>query len=253
VRPVLGRDSQEYQTLSNLAESFLEYEGPRMQQYLRFRSLFKRNYVTEWWEKYVYLNNRNPLMIGCNYYILGSVVSPTTSQTARAAVLVHLFTRFKRLVDREQLEPLFLRDIVPTCMNQYRRLFSTTRIPDRDCDELQHLRTGRHVIVQRNGCVLLRTFRGSFVVICFFVSIRAWTDSYACTTHLHHSTHPGTSSSCPCFDGMALYTPHRSCKKLWTASLPRRIPRNSQRCTPAATLGWVAVIVNAHAQPSAHF
>ena len=46
VQPVLGgSESPEYITLRGLADEFVENEGQRIQQYLRFKSLFRGNYV----------------------------------------------------------------------------------------------------------------------------------------------------------------------------------------------------------------
>ncbi|KAK8789160.1 hypothetical protein V5799_021073 [Amblyomma americanum] len=55
--------------------------------------------------------------------------------------MIHNCLVFKRLIDREELQPLVLRGTVPICMSQYERLFSTTRIPGVDVDELCHYST----------------------------------------------------------------------------------------------------------------
>jgi len=39
-----------------------------MQRYLVLKSWWSNNYVTDWWELYVYLHGRQPLMINSNYY-----------------------------------------------------------------------------------------------------------------------------------------------------------------------------------------
>lgn len=46
---------------------------------------------------------------------------------SRAAFLIYNILVFKRLIDREELEPLVLRNTVPICMAQYERLFCTVR------------------------------------------------------------------------------------------------------------------------------
>jgi len=43
-----------------------------------------------------------------------------------ASVVTNIL-RFKRLIDREELPPLLLRNTIPICMAQYERLFSTNR------------------------------------------------------------------------------------------------------------------------------
>lgn len=108
----------------------------------------------------------------------------TTSQTSRAANLVRRMLKFKLLVDSQALEPMSINKTVPMCMTQvgvvlrlsslffggenvcdgifdlfdglaqYKRLFSTTRIPGKECDEIVHLSRSdesRHVAVLANG------------------------------------------------------------------------------------------------------
>lgn len=104
----------------------------------------------EWWEKYVYLRGRSPIMINSNYYCLDSYrVQPSKNQASRAAVLTRCCLEFKQLLDREELRPMKMQGIVPLCMDQYRRTFSTTRVPGRDCDTLKHYdpSSSRHVAV----------------------------------------------------------------------------------------------------------
>ena len=42
----------------------------------------------------------------------------------------------KREIDRDTLTPLLLRKTIPLCMGQYERVFSTTRIPGEEVDQL---------------------------------------------------------------------------------------------------------------------
>lgn len=54
------------------------------------------NYVTDWWEKYVYLRGRSPIAVNSNYYCLDSGRScPTPVQEARAAILVWTFMKVR--------------------------------------------------------------------------------------------------------------------------------------------------------------
>ena len=39
-----------------------------MQRYLLLKSWWTSNYVTDWWEQYVYLYGRSSIMINSNYY-----------------------------------------------------------------------------------------------------------------------------------------------------------------------------------------
>ena len=42
--------------------------GKKMQRYLILKSWWASNYVTDWWESYVYLYGRSSIMINSNYY-----------------------------------------------------------------------------------------------------------------------------------------------------------------------------------------
>ncbi|CAG2122973.1 unnamed protein product, partial [Medioppia subpectinata] len=77
----------------------------------------------------------------------------TDRPAARAASLATNILKFKRLIDREELPPLLLRNTIPICMSQYERLFSTTRIPGEEMDELIHYDTKRskHIVVVCKG------------------------------------------------------------------------------------------------------
>ena len=77
---------------------------------------------------------RSPLPINSNYYGMDqSYWAPTTHQTVRAATTIHHILNFKRLIDREELQPLVLRNTIPICMAQYQRLFNSTRYTIYDC------------------------------------------------------------------------------------------------------------------------
>ena len=39
-----------------------------MQRYLVLKSWWSSNYVTDWWESFVYLHGRSSIMINSNYY-----------------------------------------------------------------------------------------------------------------------------------------------------------------------------------------
>ena len=129
VQPLLSEE--EYRDTDALASEFLTGIGPNLNRYLRFKAWFwSSNYVTEWWEKYVYLRGRSSLMINSNYYIMDfEDYVPTTRQTARAAGITSLMCEFCRLLEQEKIEPMRIHGLAPLCMAQYERMFSTTRQP----------------------------------------------------------------------------------------------------------------------------
>ncbi len=155
-RALHGASSEKFQLLEKQAATFMKVEGPRLQRYLHFKWLVSPNYMTDWWEQYVYLMGRDPIMINSNYYVLdpGRVVSSPV-QTARAASVTHCFLRFHMAVEDEAIEPVLIQKTVPLCMWQYKRMFSTTRVPGRDMDRLVHYESteSRHAAVLCCGLI----------------------------------------------------------------------------------------------------
>lgn len=66
--------------------------------------------MSDWWEKYIYLRSRAPLLINSNYYGLGYAYHvPSNVQTARASIIAHYFAHFKILLESERLAPTTMR------------------------------------------------------------------------------------------------------------------------------------------------
>ena len=61
VRPLLDDDA--YHTLVKKSELFKSTCGHRLQRYLALKSWVSANYVSDWWEEYVYLRGRSPIMV----------------------------------------------------------------------------------------------------------------------------------------------------------------------------------------------
>jgi carnitine O-acetyltransferase len=70
-------------------------------------------------------------------------------QITRAAGLLAAALRFKRLVDREELEP-DRENGEPRCMHQYPRVLTSTRVPGAARDVLERHPGSRHVVVVRD-------------------------------------------------------------------------------------------------------
>ena len=151
VRPLLSE--KEHAAAVAEAHEFSKTTGWKLQLYLHFRSWWVENFVSDWWESYVYLKGRTSLMINSNYYGLdGAFQRRTHRQTARAAQLIHCMLHVKKRLDRQQIKPLLIRNIVPLCMSQYRRAFGTSRVPGEEMDEIvQSGANARHVVVHANG------------------------------------------------------------------------------------------------------
>ena len=71
MRPLLN--DEEYDNLVKLTAEFETSLAPRLQRYLWLKWIWSDNYVSDWWEEYVYLSSRSPLMINSNFYGLDCI------------------------------------------------------------------------------------------------------------------------------------------------------------------------------------
>ncbi|KAL3883613.1 hypothetical protein ACJMK2_029858 [Sinanodonta woodiana] len=150
VRPLM--DDEKYQTMEKLANDFKNGLGKKLQRYLWLKSWWSTNYVSDWWEEYVYLRGRSPIMVNSNFYGVDAVlVHPTKIQAARAGNIVYCMLQYRRELDREELNPLLLNKTVPLCSAQYERQFNTTRIPGIDTDQIVHYKDSKHIVVYHRG------------------------------------------------------------------------------------------------------
>lgn len=106
----------------------------------------------DWWEEFVYLRGRQPLMINSNFYGIDALKIKTTNRPAsRAANLTYACLLFRRSIDRQDLKPTIIQGLVPLCSWQYERVFNTTRIPSIETDRLVHLPDSQHIVVISKG------------------------------------------------------------------------------------------------------
>ena len=150
VRPLLNDD--EYADMEQLANEFQTTIAARLQKYLVLKSWWATNYVSDWWEEFVYLHSREPIMVNSNFYAMDLLyVRPTTKQTARAATLIQGAFRWRSKLDKENVRPLMVSNMVPLCSYQYERQFNTTRIPGVDKDKIVKISDSRHIAVHHKG------------------------------------------------------------------------------------------------------
>jgi carnitine O-palmitoyltransferase 1 len=63
--------------------------------------------VSDWWEEYVYLRGRSPLIVNSNFYGIDAILmDPVATQAARAATIINTLLQFRRLIERQELEPV---------------------------------------------------------------------------------------------------------------------------------------------------
>uniref|UniRef100_A0A8D0G1G8 Carnitine O-palmitoyltransferase 1, muscle isoform n=1 Tax=Sphenodon punctatus TaxID=8508 RepID=A0A8D0G1G8_SPHPU len=117
-----------------------------------FRGTLSAQQVSDWWEEYIYLRGRSPIMVNSNYYVMDFLyMSPTKQQAARAGNAVHSILLYRRRLDREEIPPVMALSLVPMCSYQMERMFNTTRIPGQERDTLQHLSDSKHLAVFHRG------------------------------------------------------------------------------------------------------
>ncbi|XP_044734415.1 carnitine O-palmitoyltransferase 1, liver isoform isoform X2 [Chrysoperla carnea] len=150
VRPLV--DDENYKRLENLAQEFENGIGKKLQRYLVLKSWWSSNYVSDWWEEYVYLRGRSPLMINSNFYGIDAVfMHPSTNQAARAASFINSCLNYRRLIERQELQPIMIQGMVPLCSWQYERIFNTTRVPGVESDKIIHYQDSNHIVVYHKG------------------------------------------------------------------------------------------------------
>ncbi|XP_062318683.1 carnitine O-palmitoyltransferase 1, liver isoform isoform X1 [Osmerus eperlanus] len=150
-RPLM--DDGQFERMKGLAEDFEKNLGPRLQWYLTLKSWWASNYVSDWWEEYIYLRGRGPIMVNSNYYAMDFLyVFPTNLQAARAGNAIHAIMLYRRKLDRAQIQPIYLlANKVPLCSAQWERMFNTSRVPGVETDTIQHMNESKHIAVFHKG------------------------------------------------------------------------------------------------------
>ncbi|KAK0151951.1 Carnitine O-palmitoyltransferase 1, liver isoform [Merluccius polli] len=145
-------DNKQYRQMETLANDFRNTSAPQLQRYLMLKSWWATNYVSDWWEEYIYLRGRSPIMVNSNFYVMDLLyVTPTRRQAARAGNTVHAMLQYRRKLERGEHAPLRALGIVPMCSSQMERMFNTTRIPGIETDIVQHLTDRKHLVVYHKG------------------------------------------------------------------------------------------------------
>uniref|UniRef100_A0A673AAW7 Carnitine O-palmitoyltransferase 1, muscle isoform n=1 Tax=Sphaeramia orbicularis TaxID=375764 RepID=A0A673AAW7_9TELE len=159
VRPLL--DNEKFNQMEILANDFRDSKAARLQRYLVLKSWWATNYVSDWWEEYIYLRSRGPIMVNSNFYVMDLLyITPTHRQAARAGNVVHAMLQYRRKLERGEHAPLRALGTVPMCSTQMERIFNTTRIPGIETGRqsslhfrniVQHLTDRKHLVVYHKG------------------------------------------------------------------------------------------------------
>ncbi|XP_023225083.1 carnitine O-palmitoyltransferase 1, liver isoform-like [Centruroides sculpturatus] len=149
MRPLLK--DEDYENREKLALDFQQGVGKKLQWFLWLKSWWASNYISDWWEEYVYLRGRDPLLINSNYYGVDRFYIPNCTQSSRTATFIHNAFLFRRAIERQTLKPLMIRNLIPLCSWQYERVFNTTRVPGIETDKIVHYSDSQHIVVRSKG------------------------------------------------------------------------------------------------------
>lgn len=145
------QDEKEHELTTAAVKEFLEKDGPEIQKRLRDWAKDKDSYIEEFWYE-SYLSHSDPVVLALNpFFVLENDFTPDRgTQLPRAASLIVSSLGFIHDLRAALLEPDTVRGI-PLDMDQYSRLFGTSRIPtDRGCKMEVHAES-RHIVVLRRG------------------------------------------------------------------------------------------------------
>uniref|UniRef100_A0A6Q2Z385 carnitine O-palmitoyltransferase n=1 Tax=Esox lucius TaxID=8010 RepID=A0A6Q2Z385_ESOLU len=144
------KNPEEFERMTSLAANFESCLGNRLQWYLKLKALWASNYVSDWWEEYIYLRGRGPIMVNSNYYGMDFLyVTPTPLQAARAGNTLHAAFMYRRKLNKE--ESRVPGTVIPLCAAQCERIFNTTRTPGEETDSVQHWQDSDYVAVYHRG------------------------------------------------------------------------------------------------------
>uniref|UniRef100_A0A4W4EZ80 Carnitine O-palmitoyltransferase n=1 Tax=Electrophorus electricus TaxID=8005 RepID=A0A4W4EZ80_ELEEL len=152
VRPLMS--DSEFKRMTTLAKEFEDSLGSRLQWYLKLKALWASNYVSDWWEEYIYLRGRGPIMVNSNYYGMDFLyVTPTPIQAARAGNTLHAILMYRRKLNKEEIKPSRIPGtFIPLCAAQCERIFNTTRIPgDETGNTYTHTHTHTHTQLNKRS------------------------------------------------------------------------------------------------------
>uniref|UniRef100_A0A8C4LHZ5 carnitine O-palmitoyltransferase n=1 Tax=Equus asinus asinus TaxID=83772 RepID=A0A8C4LHZ5_EQUAS len=147
VRPVLS--DEDFDWTAGLAQEFLKLQASLLQWYLRLKYWWASNYVSDWWEEFVYLRSRNSLMVNSNYYMMDFLyVTPTPVQAARAGNAVHALLLYRHRLNRQEILPVRGPGCYSYNVSHLSALHASAHTTP---DHIRHLRDSRHVAVFHRG------------------------------------------------------------------------------------------------------
>ena len=142
---------QELAATKAAVDRFLASDGPKLQAALREYAADKASYIEDFWFD-AYLTGSSSVVLNINpYFVLEDDPTPSNNdQVHRAASLTMSALQFITKLRSETLAPDDWRG-APLCMNQYRKLFGCTRVPQQAADEIACYPDSKHLVVMSKG------------------------------------------------------------------------------------------------------
>lgn len=151
-------NQEEFTEFMSIVNQFGKKTGPKLRELLLQKASQTSNWLSsDWWVNKAYLEGRDPLMIWSNPgLICPRIESPSNGREAVIKHVSHLIMAvldFRSFLKRgDNPEP----GVQNQCMDQYQKVFGTTRIPGKGKDSinfgnLQHNNDKLSIIVSRRG------------------------------------------------------------------------------------------------------
>jgi len=127
-------------------------QGRELQKVIDERAREHRNWMEEWWLRTAYLMTRETFAVNVNWFGVFPDWGVKLTSVQAAALMMVSTLEFKQALDRQEVPPEMMRG-APLCMDQYTRLFGTTRVPQEGEDIIETHSDSRHVVIFRDDHV----------------------------------------------------------------------------------------------------
>nr|CAG4640779.1 EOG090X04D9 [Eulimnadia texana] len=157
-------DQDQYQVTSKLVEEFLSPQGcgHKLQEILVEKQQKEDNWAYDWWLNDMYMNNPLSLPINSNpgmVFPRMEEVRDLPSFLTNVAHFISGILDYKELIDRQLLtqdRAASREKGQPLCMSQYKRLFTSYRVPGEESDYLKSVTAdcsglNEHIVVAHKG------------------------------------------------------------------------------------------------------
>ncbi|PIC22275.1 hypothetical protein B9Z55_016386 [Caenorhabditis nigoni] len=139
---------EDYNQLIVKSNQFLSAEGRTLQRYAWILHKFKENYVTSFWEKYIYNAGRYALPINSSIAQCVMYGENDLSQVYQVARLLYIETLANLSLDRQKYLAVG-EGLLST--RHYRNIYNGCRVPGKEYDHFQWNPPCRHALVVHKG------------------------------------------------------------------------------------------------------